>query len=210
MRVIVYNTELVDPTGLPTSVFDLTDERFRGDVAVAPANGSFQDFVTAMRDIHGDDATLEWLTGLENNDARTYGNNTAIVQAVGRGEAPLGLVNHYYNERALAEDPGLPSANYFFPGGDVGSLVIVTAMGLLDSSGNAEEANRFVEFMLGESAQTFYAEETLEYPIAAGVQPAGGLPALETLNVATYDFDQLGGGLTRTKELIDASGLEAP
>lgn len=210
VRVLVYNSELFDRTELPSSVFELTDNRFRGEVGLAPANGSFQDFVTAMRAIRGDDATLQWLDGLEANDAQTYANNTAIVQAVGRGEIPLGLVNHYYNERALAEDPDLASANYFFPDGDVGSLVIVTAMGVLDSSDEQSRANRFVEFMLGESAQTFFSQETLEYPISAGVAPAPGLPALGTLNVATYDFDQLGGGLTRTKELIDASGLEAP
>jgi iron(III) transport system substrate-binding protein len=210
VRVLVYNTELVDPATLPDSVFDLTDAQYRGQVGVAPANGSFQDFVTAMREIAGDDATLEWLTGLEANEAKTYANNTAIVQAVGRGEIDYGLVNHYYNLRVLAEDPGAPSENHFFPDGDIGSLLIVSAAGVLDSSSHPDLASRFISFMLGESAQTFYSEETLEYPLAAGVPAMSSLPALDSLEVATYDFDRLGGGLQRTKELIDASGLEAP
>jgi iron(III) transport system substrate-binding protein len=67
-----------------------------------------------------------------------------------------------------------------------------------------------IEYLLGEQAQSFFADETLEYPLAAGVSPAGSLPALDTLDAATYDFDRLGGGLERTRELIDASGLEAP
>lgn len=58
VRVVVYNRELVDPSELPGSVFDLTEDRFRGRLAVAPANGSFQDFVTAMRETHGDETTL--------------------------------------------------------------------------------------------------------------------------------------------------------
>ena len=78
------------------------------------------------REIHGDDTTLAWLEGLAANDAESYANNTAIVQAVGRGDVPLGLVNHYYNYRARAEDPGLASENYFFPDGDVGSLLIAS------------------------------------------------------------------------------------
>ena len=61
VRVIVYNKDLIDLADLPDSVFDLTDEIFRGKVGVAPANGSFQDFVTAMREISGDDKALEWL-----------------------------------------------------------------------------------------------------------------------------------------------------
>ena len=42
VRVIVYNTNLVDPATLPSTVFDLTQEQYRGQVAIAPANGSFQ------------------------------------------------------------------------------------------------------------------------------------------------------------------------
>ncbi|NNF10709.1 MAG: iron ABC transporter substrate-binding protein [Acidimicrobiia bacterium] len=210
VRVLVYNREMVDPASLPGSIFDLTEPQYEGQVGVAPANGSFQDFVTAMREVHGDEVTLDWLEGLEANGAQTYVNNTAIVQAVGRGQVRYGLVNHYYNFRARAEDPSLPSENYFFPNGDIGSLVIATAAGVLDSSDDSDLANEFVEYMLGESAQMFYSQETLEYPLASGVQPSSALPALDTLNAATYDFDRLGGGLERTKELIDASGLEAP
>ena len=209
VRVIVYNRDLVDPSELPASVFELTDERFRGRVGVAPANSSFQDFVTAMREIHGDGVALEWLKGLEANDARAYANNTAIVQAVGRGDVPMGLVNHYYNLRAKAEDPGVASENYYFPDRDIGSLLIVTAIGVLSSSELPELADQLVEFMLGEEAQSFYSEQTFEYALASGVGPPQALPPLAELEVATYDFDRLGGGLERTKELIDESGLES-
>ncbi|NNC92050.1 MAG: iron ABC transporter substrate-binding protein [Acidimicrobiia bacterium] len=210
VRTLVYNTEVVDPASLPASVLDLTSAPFRGRVGVAPANGSFQDFVTAMRELQGDPATLAWLEGLEANDARTYVNNTAIVQAVGRGEVAFGLVNHYYNLRVQAEDPGAASANFYFPDGDIGSLLIVTAAGVLDSSDNPGDAARLIAFLLGESAQAFFSQETLEYPLASGVPASDELPPLAALNVATYDFDRLGGGLGRTKELIDESGLEAP
>lgn len=208
VRTLVYNTDLVDPAELPSSVFDLTGEDYRGRVAVAPPNGSFQDFVTAMRQVHGDEATLEWLRAMEANEARTYPNNTAIVQAVGRGEVPMGLVNHYYNYRAQAENPNVPSENRFFGAGDIGSLLIVTAIGIVDSTDNPEGAEELVRFMLGPVAQTFFSERTFEYPLAAGVQPAPALPAWADINITTYDFDRLGGGLERTKELIDESGLE--
>ncbi len=210
VRVVVYNRDLVDEAELPRSVFDLTGAAYEGRVAVAPANGSFQDFVTAMREIHGENATVAWLEGLAANGAQSYTNNTAIVQAVGRGDVPMGLVNHYYNFRVLAEDPAAPSANYFFPDGDIGSLLIATAIGILDTADNIGLAEQFVRFMLSEDAQRFYADETLEYPLAAGIEPAAELPPLSSIEVATYDFDRLGGGLERTKEIIDASGLDAP
>lgn len=208
VRVLVYNTTLVDPADLPSSIFDLTDVRYRGQLGLAPANGSFQDFVTAMREIHGDDVAANWLEGMAANEPTPYATNTAIVQAVGRGEVAMGLVNHYYNLRARAEDPSVLSENHHFADGDVGGILIATVMGVLAASDNDEAVARFVEFMLGEGAQAFYSDETFEYPLALGGTPSVALPPLA--GYATYDFDSLGGGLERTKELIDASGLENP
>ena len=208
VRTLVYNSDLVEPAELPSSVFDLTGEKYRGRVALAPPNGSFQDFTTAMREAHGDGVALDWLRGMAGNGARTYPNNTSIVQAVGRGEVPMGLVNHYYNYRARAENPGVPSENHFFAAGDIGSLLIVTAIGVLDSSDEPERAEELVRFMLGSSAQEFFSRRTFEYPLASGVRPADVLPVLSDINITSYDFDRLGGGLERTKELIDESGLE--
>jgi iron(III) transport system substrate-binding protein len=210
VRVLVYNTANVNPSDLPQSVFDLTQPRFRGKVGVAPTNASFQDFVTAMRELAGDDRTLEWLRGMEANGSPTYANNIAIVEAVGRGEIPFGLVNHYYNEEVKADDPDAPSANYLFPNADIGSLVLVTAAGVLDTAGDRKaDAERFVDFLLTRKAQEFYAKETLEYPLASGVAPVvEDLPALAEIQSPGIDLSRLGGQLTRTKELIEQSGLE--
>lgn len=208
VRTLVYNSELVEESELPASVFDLTDPAFEGRVGLAPSNGSFQDFVTAMRESEGDEAAQEWLEGMAANDAQPYSNNTAILQAVAAGEVEMGLVNHYYNYRALAEDPSLPTVNHFFEAGDIGNLNIVTGVAVVESTDDVELANDFVEFMLSEQAQTFFSEETFEYPLVEGVEPGTDLPAIEDLGIATFDVNSLGGGLQRTQELIADSGLE--
>jgi len=208
-RTLVYNRELVDPADLPPSVFDVVGEPYAGQVAVAPTNASFQDFVTAMRQVAGDEATLEWLTGLADDGAPTYANNNAIVEAVSRGEVPMGLVNHYYNERFLAEDPDLPSRNYVFPDGDLGALLLESAAGVLATSDQPDDAAAFVRYLLSPQAQEFFALETYEYPLAAGVQPATDLPPLDSLDLPRVDVSALGEELGRTTELIRQSGLES-
>ena len=208
VRVLVYNTDDVAEDELPDSVFDLTGDEFEGRVAVAPSNGSFQDFVTAMRAVEGDDRTMEWLEGMAANDSPVYANNNAIVQAVGRGEVPMGLVNHYYGYRAKAEDPDLPIENHIFPGGDVGALLLETAVGILEGANESDEARRFVEFLLEEEAQRFFSRETFEYPLAAGVGPAADLVPLDRIVTADVALDELEGGLRRTQELIGDSGLD--
>jgi iron(III) transport system substrate-binding protein len=208
VRVLVYNTELVEESELPESVLELTEDRFADRVAVAPNNGSFQDFVTAMRVELGEDVAQEWLEGMAANGAQPYANNVAIVEAVTRGEVPMGLVNHYYLERALAEDPDLPAENHFFADGDLGSLLIVTAASVVKGTDRPGEAGQLIDFLLSEEAQRFFADETFEYPLAQGVEPSESLPALSSIPNTTIDLDELGGGLARTAELIQDSGLD--
>lgn len=205
-RVLVYNTEMVAEDELPESVFDLVEPEYEGKVALAPTNASFQDFVTAMRQAEGDDVTQEWLDGMVANDSPTYADNSSIVAAVGRGEIPMGLVNHYYNYRALDEDPDLPTRNYVFPADDLGSLLIDSTVAIVESTDHREDAERFVEFLLSREAQEFFSAETFEYPLAAGAAPAAELPPLDELQGPDVDLTEFG-DLRATAQMIDDSGL---
>ena len=205
-RVLVYNSDEVSPDELPDSVLDLTGSEYEGRVGIAPTNASFQDFVTAMRQQIGDEEALAWLTAMSDNGSPTFPDNNSIVDAVARGELPFGLVNHYYNYRYLAEDDGAPSRNHVFPGGDIGALLIESSATVLSSSDKQEEAQRFIAFLLSEESQRYFAEETFEYPLIDGVEPAADLPPLDSLELPDVDIQDLG-GLERTVELIEESGL---
>lgn len=206
-RVLVYNSDLVSEDELPESVFDLTDEKYAGDVALAPSNGSFQDFVTAMRQVEGEDAARDWLTAMADNGSPTYANNNAIVEAVGRGEVPMGLVNHYYNFRFLEEDPSLPSVNHEFAAGDIGALVIPSSASILASSDQKEEAGQLIDFLLSDESQAYFAEETKEYPLVEGVAAPEGLTPLDELQPPAVEIAELG-DLEATAKLIQESGLQ--
>lgn len=206
-RVLVYNSDLVSEDELPESVFDLTAPEYAGKVALAPSNGSFQDFITGMRQVKGEAATEEWLTAMAANDSPTYANNNAIVEAVSRGEVPMGLVNHYYNLRFLEEDPSLPSRNHEFAAGDLGALVIPASASILASSDKKAEAEQFIQFLLSPEAQAYFAEETKEYPLVEGVAAPEGLTPLDQLKPPAVDIDGLG-DLEATARLIQESGLQ--
>ncbi|MFP5310125.1 MAG: iron ABC transporter substrate-binding protein [Actinomycetes bacterium] len=205
-RVFVYNQDLIGEDELPESVFDLVEPEWQGRFAVAPPNGSFQDFVSLMRLEVGDDATRDWLEGIVANDVRTYPNNNSIVDAVARGEVEFGLVNHYYNYRFLEEDPSLPSRNHV-PEGDVGSMVIVSTASVVSGTDQPDAAEQLLRFLLSEESQTYFTTETFEYPLVAGVAASPELPSLADQELPVVDFDALGDELRSTVELIDASGL---
>ncbi len=206
-RTLVYDSDVVDESELPESVLDLTDPQYEGQVAVAPENGSFQDFVTSMRTELGDEETLAWLEGMAENDSPVYADNLTIVDAVARGVVRFGLVNHYYNYRILEEDPDASSRNHFFAADDLGSLRLVTGASVLKSADLPDEAEQLIEFLLSEDAQRFFTDETFEYPLVDGVEPSDVLPPPPP--VRDVDINELSGGLERTQELIEESGMNS-
>ncbi len=206
-RVLVYNPELLDEMGLelPDSILDLTAEQWRGLVGWAPTNASFVANMTAMRVLLGDCDTEDWLAGMIANDVQAYPKNTPIVQATIDGEVVVGLVNHYYLFRFLAEDPGITATLHFFPGGDVGSLINVAGAGILQSSDQPELALKLVNYLLSDAAQAYFAETTYEYPLVETVEPSVALPALADIEAPDIDLSDLA-DLQGTLEMIEESG----
>ena len=96
VRVLGYDSRSLAPSELPKSVFDLTEPRWKGKVGWAPANASFQSFVTAMRLTEGEAKTKEWLEQMKANGTRSYEKNGIIRDAIADGEIEVGLINHYY------------------------------------------------------------------------------------------------------------------
>lgn len=209
-RVLVYNSAQVPEADLPASVFELTEPSWRGKVGVAPTNGSFQAFVTAMRVRHGEERTRQFLTGLKANDAQIRESNVQIVAEVNDGKLAAGLVNHYY-VFAKAKEAGtgidtLPAQLYFFPGGDIGALVNVSGVGVLRKAGADPDARALVDYLLGTDGQTYFAEQTFEYPLVAGVPTAPGLPALSSITAPDIDLNDLD-TLQATVQMIKDVGL---
>ncbi|MGI9622583.1 MAG: extracellular solute-binding protein [Acidimicrobiales bacterium] len=208
-RVLVHNVDDVAPGDLPESVFELTGEEWEGKVAIPATNGSFVDWFTVFRDQHGDEVATQWLDDMVDNDARYYPNNRSIVEAAGRGEIETGLVNHYYNyQEVAAAGDGHRALNHDLADDDIGSLLIITAATVTAASDDPAPATALLEYLLSEPVQVYFTEETFEYPLAAGVEPAAVLPPLSALQIGTVDFDALGGGFEETTEIIEASGIQ--
>ena len=196
-RVLVYSTERVSPDDLPGSIFDLTGPEWTGRVGWAPTNGSFQAFVTAMRQIEGEERTAQWLRDMIANGVSEYRNNSTQVQAVGDGEIDIGLVNHYYLFRFTSEDANYPAANFYTDTGRAGALINIAGLGILAGAENQAAALTFVEYLLGDVAQAYFRDQTFEYPLN-GLGPAEGVPSLAELSppsLALTDLSDLEGTL---------------
>ena len=204
-RVIAYDPEQVAAADVPQSIFDLTDPTWRGQVAIAPTNASFQAFVTAMRVSQGDEVTRQWLEGLVANDVQTYEKNGLILDAVDTGQAKLGLVNHYYWYEKAAEvgADAMRAQIAFTKPDDPGSLVNVAGVGMLADNPNAA---RFVEWLLSPETQEWFVQNTFEYPLLPSVAAAEGLPPLDSLRGPDVPLAELA-DLPGTLVMLEDVGL---
>jgi iron(III) transport system substrate-binding protein len=205
-RVIAYDSSQLSADEVPTSVFELTDPKWRGQVAIAPTNGSFQAFVTAMRVSAGDDATREWLQGLVDNDAQIYEKNSLIRDAVDAGEVQLGLINHYYWYQKAAEvgEDAMNVQLAFTAAGDPGTLVNVAGACVIAPSDNQAGAGELLTWMMTEPIQQWFVENTFEYPLVPGVAGPTGIPAIEQVqgpDVPLAELEDLPGTLQMLQDV---------
>ena len=207
VRTLVYGTEVVSEAELPSDVEGLTDPQWKGRLGWAPTNASFQTMVTAMRVLWGEERTREWLEGIQANEPQVYPNNTSQVAAAASGEIDIGMVNHYYLHRFLAEEgDDFPARNYHVRAGGPGALVMVAGVGILETAGNRESAERFVEFLLSIVAQQYFASQTFEHPLVEGVRTEHILEPLEEINqpaITPADLADLEG----TQRLLRDAGI---
>lgn len=208
-RVFVYNPDQVSADELPQSVEDLVSTEWRGRVGVAPTNASFQAFITAMRVMDGDDAARAWLDDLAANDPQIREKNGQIVADVESGAIDGGLVNHYYVHE-LAQEKGVEPEElsvrmHFFGAQDTGALVNVSGAGLVGEQADGD-GQALIDYLLSEDGQSYFVEETNEYPMIEGADAPRGVPSLDELEAPQVNLNDLD-DLEQTIRMITDAGL---
>jgi iron(III) transport system substrate-binding protein len=159
-----------------------------------------------MRLVEGEERARAWLEGMLANEVQSYPDNSSQVEAVGRGEIDLGLVNHYYLYRFLAEQgEDFPVRNHYFADADLGSLINVAGAGVLATSDNEDAAQRFVAYLLSEAAQGHFTDTVYEYPLVSGIQTNPMLRPLSEIETPDLDLSDLS-DLAGTLELLEEVG----
>jgi len=206
-RAVPYNTNQFSASDIPTSVDAIaTDDRFAGTLGWAPTYGAFHGFVTAMRQLRGDDGTREWLNAmLDQNPARYDSEYATVSQGITNGEVGLGLTNHYYPILVFASNPDAP-LDLAFTENDAGALVNTAGASVLDGAASPDLAELFVRHLLSAEAQEFLATRGFAFPMIDGVEPVGPLPTIDELSPPELDLQSLS-DVQPTIELLEDVGI---
>jgi iron(III) transport system substrate-binding protein len=204
-RVFAYNPAAVSV--LPKSISDLTKPAYKAKVGIAPSNASFQAFVTALINEKGAKFAESWLKAMQANDAQIYLKNSAIVEAIDKGEIDLGLVNHYYTwEVSQALGREIAVENGFFTPGDIGNLVNVSGVGVLATSKKTQEAQDLINYLTSDVAQSLFVEQTHEYSLIPGKKAPATLPEIKSIGAPQVDLGSLE-NVQATQDLLTKVGL---
>jgi iron(III) transport system substrate-binding protein len=210
VSVLVYNTNLVKKSQLPTSAMQLANSKWKGKLAVAGGETDFQPIVTSIVRAHGQAAALKWLEAYKANaGSHSYPDNETLVDKINRGQAAIGIINEYYwyRERDLVGASNIHSALAYFAPHDVGYVIDISGAGILKSSTHQAQAQKFLAYLNSAAGQEIINHsDSWEYPIASGVTRTGETP-FNQLQPNSISIAQLGTGAEAIKLLQEAQLL---
>ena len=154
---------------------DLADPKWRGKICSRPGSHVYnRALVASMIIAHGELKAEAWARDLVANFARRpQGNDRAQVKAIFEGQCDIAILNHYYYGKLLNSDDAAhrqwaDAINVVFPNqgvDDRGAHVNISGGGIAVHSKNKADAQRLLEFLISEKAQSLYAKINYEYPV---------------------------------------------
>jgi iron(III) transport system substrate-binding protein len=188
IRVIAYNTKLVQPDEPPQSVFDLADAKWRNQVAIAdPRFGSTSFHVAALYAIVGDEKMDDFFRRLKANGVRIVGGNSVVRDLVARGEVRVGLTDT--DDVNVAIEDHQPIAMVLPDRNGIGVPVMPNMVSLVAGAPHAAEGRRLIDYLLSPEVERRLAQsEAVQIPLHGGVPGPKNIPAIDTFKPMTLDY----------------------
>lgn len=153
LRIPVVASDRVDP-GEITSYDDLGDPAFAGRTCLRTSDSEYnQSLVADMLAKQGREATEERLRSWMANDPEIINSDGEMLAIMAAGDCDVGLANHYYLGRTLAEDPDFPVAPAWPDQEGAGAHANVSGIGMVAWSDDDEDALALMEWLTAPAAQ---------------------------------------------------------
>lgn len=172
-RTIVYNPQTVKPAQL-SSYEDLADPKWKGKLCLRTSKKVYnQSLVATMIARLGAEKTEQVVKGWVANLATDpFSSDNQAIEAVAAGQCDVTIVNTYYFANLKTKNPALSAELFWANQGSSGVHVNVSGAGVTRHAPHRAEAQRFLEWLSGDEAQTLFANLNFEFPTKAGIAAA--------------------------------------
>ena len=201
-RMIFFNKDKVQ-AGEISDYEDLADAKWKGRICIRSSSNIYNlSLMSSIIAKHGETGAEDWAKAVKDNMAREpQGGDTDQLRAVAAGECDVAVSNSYYFVRLMTttkeKDIGVADKlGFVFPNqDDRGTHVNVSGAGVLANAPHRDAAVRFLEYLAGEQAQSYFADGNNEFPVVSGVAPNANVQSMgdfkiDAINVAVYGENQ--------------------
>ena len=214
-RVIVYSNERVKKSDLSTYE-DLANPKWKNRLLVRSSSNAYnQALMSSLVANLGSENTESWASAVVSNFARDpKGSDRDQVKAIAAGQGDIAIVNSYYIGLLLASEKEEElnagnSVSVFFPNqgeDDRGSHINISALGLIKSSPNKENAIKLIEYLTSEEAQDVYVNNSYEYPANSMVEPSQIVKSWGGFKIDKLNLNALGEFRPEALRIFDKTG----
>lgn len=212
-RPIFYNKETVNPKTLSTYEA-LAEPQFKGELCIRSSSNIYnQSLVASMIIANGEETTLNLLRGFVENFAQPpKGGDRDQIKAVANGICDIAVANTYYfGGMTQSNNPTEKSATekvaIFWPNQNGrGTHVNVSGAGVIKTAPNKKNAIKLLEFLVGDDAQTWYADANFEYPVIKQAKVNNVLESWGTFKADNANLSRLGELNKKALKLMDKAG----
>ncbi len=193
---------------------DLADPKWKGRICTRSGKHPYNlALIASMIAHHGEAEAEAWLRGVKSNLARKpQGNDRAQVKAIYEGVCDLSLGNNYYLGKMLNDPEQTKWANAVqitFPNSaERGTHVNISGMALTKSAPNKANAIKLMEYLVGNTAQTMYAEQNFEYPVNPNVQPSELVASWGDFKADKLPLSKIASLRKTAAQLVDKVGFD--
>jgi len=213
VRVIYYNKDRVNFNDVK-SYDDLANPKFRGRVVMRSGTNIYnQSFVASLIARRGVQKAEEWASGVVANFARPpAGNDTSNIRDVAAGVGDLTMGNTYYfgrlvNSNRPEDQEVVRKVGMIFPNQqEDGAHVNISGGGVLKTSRNKAAAIRFLEYLVSDSAQSYFADGNFEFPVVAGIKINDKVRGFGVFRESRLNAAELGKNQAEAVRVLDRAG----
>jgi len=187
-RVLIYNTEMVDEAEVPKSIFELTEPKWKGKVALGyPLFGTTATHVAALYVRLGKDGAEDYLKTLEANQVVIVDGNAVARDMVVEGKLPIAFTDT--DDVNVAVQSGKPVKMIYPDMEGIGTLLIPNTVCLIKNAPHPQEGKKLIDYLLSREVESKLAFcESAQMPLRGGVKSPEHVPSYTSIKAMKVDF----------------------